>query len=81
MPVSSKVGCDVIETDSFGSTSIVLAEYNIAEQAYDLNFKAAELAKESRARLQHFRQTALGRGLNGDPPQNYLRWVTSLSST
>ena len=40
-----EVGCDVIETDSFGSTSIVLAEYNIAEQAYDLNFKAAELAK------------------------------------
>src|SRR6476659_5236947 len=41
-----EVGCDVIETDSFGSTSIVLAEYNIADQAYDLNFKAAELAKK-----------------------------------
>ena len=41
-----EVGCDVIETDSFGSTSIVLAEYNIAEQAYDLNFKAAELASK-----------------------------------
>jgi 5-methyltetrahydrofolate--homocysteine methyltransferase len=41
-----EVGCDVVETDSFGSTSIVLAEYNIAEQAYDLNFKAAELAKK-----------------------------------
>ncbi len=40
-----EVGCDVVETDSFGSTSIVLAEYNIADQAYDLNFKAAELAK------------------------------------
>ncbi|HTG92867.1 MAG TPA: methionine synthase [Pyrinomonadaceae bacterium] len=41
-----EVGCDVVETDSFGSTSIVLAEYNIADQAYDLNFKAAELAKK-----------------------------------
>src|SRR5712691_4441874 len=40
-----EVGCDVVETDSFGSTSIVLAEYNIAEKAYDLNFKAAQLAK------------------------------------
>ncbi|PWT87659.1 MAG: methionine synthase [Blastocatellia bacterium] len=39
------VGCDVIETDSFGSTSIVLAEYDIADKAYELNFKAAELAK------------------------------------
>jgi 5-methyltetrahydrofolate--homocysteine methyltransferase len=41
-----EVGCDVIETDSFGSTSIVLAEYDIADQSYTLNFKAAELAKK-----------------------------------
>src|SRR5437763_9423247 len=39
------VGCDVVETNSFGSTSIVLNEYNIAHLAYELNFKAAELAK------------------------------------
>jgi 5-methyltetrahydrofolate--homocysteine methyltransferase len=39
------VGCDVVETNSFGSTSIVLAEYNIAHLAYELNFKAAELAR------------------------------------
>ncbi|HEY0546315.1 MAG TPA: methionine synthase [Pyrinomonadaceae bacterium] len=39
------VGCDVVETNSFGSTSIVLAEYNIADMAYELNFKAAELAR------------------------------------
>jgi 5-methyltetrahydrofolate--homocysteine methyltransferase len=40
-----EVGCDVVETNSFGSTSIVLAEYNIAHLAYDLNFQAAELAR------------------------------------
>src|SRR5256886_4740226 len=40
-----EVGCDVVETDSFGSTSIVLAEYQIAHLAYDLNKKAAKLAK------------------------------------
>src|SRR5437763_2657623 len=39
------VGCDVVETNSFGSTSVVLNEYNIAHLAYELNFKAAELAK------------------------------------
>ncbi len=39
-------GCDVVETDSFGSTSIVLAEYDLAGQAYELNRRAAELAKE-----------------------------------
>jgi 5-methyltetrahydrofolate--homocysteine methyltransferase len=39
------VGCDVIETNSFGGTSVVLAEYQIPQMAYELNFKAAELAK------------------------------------
>src|SRR5215831_3710838 len=41
-----EVGCDVVETDSFGSTSIVLAEYGIAEKAYELNVKAAQLARQ-----------------------------------
>ena len=40
-----EVGCDVIETDTFGAASIVLAEYDIAHLAYELNFKAAQLAR------------------------------------
>lgn len=39
-------GADVIETNSFGSTSIVLNEYNIGELDYELSRKAAELAKQ-----------------------------------
>ncbi|MBW4585819.1 methionine synthase [Aetokthonos hydrillicola Thurmond2011] len=38
-------GADVIETDTFGSTSIVLAEYDLADKTYYLNKTAAELAK------------------------------------
>lgn len=38
-------GADVIETDTFGGASIVLAEYDLADRAYELNKKAAELAK------------------------------------
>ncbi|MGA2624384.1 MAG: methionine synthase [Bacteroidota bacterium] len=38
-------GCDVIETDSFGSTPIVLAEYGLADRAYSLNLEAARLAR------------------------------------
>ncbi|MCD8488357.1 MAG: methionine synthase [Desertifilum sp.] len=38
-------GADVIETDTFGATSLVLAEYDLGDKAYDLNKKAAELAK------------------------------------
>lgn len=40
-----EVGCDVVETDSFGGASIVLAEYGIADKAYELNVKAAQLAR------------------------------------
>ena len=40
-----EAGADVVETDSFGSTSIVLAEYGIADKAYDLNFRAAQIAR------------------------------------
>lgn len=41
-----KVGCDVIETDSFGGSPVVLAEFGLADRAYELNFKAAKLARE-----------------------------------
>jgi 5-methyltetrahydrofolate--homocysteine methyltransferase len=40
-----EVGADVIETDTFGASSIVLAEYNLQNLAYELNKEAAELAK------------------------------------
>jgi 5-methyltetrahydrofolate--homocysteine methyltransferase len=39
------VGCDVIETNSFGGSEVVLREFGIADKAYDVNRKAAELAK------------------------------------
>lgn len=40
-----EIGCDVIETNSFGGSEVVLAEFGIAEKTYDVNKKAAELAK------------------------------------
>lgn len=42
-------GADVIETDTFGAASIVLAEYDLADRAYELNKLAAELAKQCTA--------------------------------
>jgi 5-methyltetrahydrofolate--homocysteine methyltransferase len=40
-----EVGCDVIETNSFGATPVVLAEYGIADRAYELSRLSAELAR------------------------------------
>jgi len=41
------VGVDALETASFGSFSTVLTEYDIPEQAYELNVAAARLARET----------------------------------
>ena len=39
-------GCDVIETDTFGAASVVLAEYGLEDHAFALNKRAAELARD-----------------------------------
>jgi 5-methyltetrahydrofolate--homocysteine methyltransferase len=44
-----EAGCDVIETDTFGAASIVLAEYGLEDQAFAINLRAAELAREMAA--------------------------------
>ncbi|NNN19912.1 MAG: methionine synthase [Acidimicrobiaceae bacterium] len=41
-----KVGVDAIETNTFGAFPLVLAEYGIADKTYEINLKAARLAKE-----------------------------------
>ena len=42
-----EAGSDVVETNSFQSSRIVLAEYGIADRSYELSFKAAELARQA----------------------------------
>ena len=42
-----EAGADVIETDTFGGTALVLAEYDLADRAYELNKKAAMLARKA----------------------------------
>ncbi len=46
-----EVGCDVIETDTFGSSRIVLAEYQLEDKTRELNIVAAQLAKEVAAQF------------------------------
>ena len=41
------VGCDAVETNSFGSNRIVLAEYGLEDKAFELNEKAAKLARKA----------------------------------
>ncbi len=40
------VGCDVVETDTFGGTSIVLGEFGLADRVAEINLAAVKVAKE-----------------------------------
>ncbi len=41
-----EAGADIIETNSFGSTPLVLGEYGLAEQAREISRAAAEIARD-----------------------------------
>jgi len=45
-----EAGCHVIETNTFGASSIVLDEYDIADKAYEINKNAALIAKKAAAK-------------------------------
>src|SRR5215813_163201 len=40
-------GADIVETDTFGGTPLVLGEYGLAAEAHELNKRAAELAQKA----------------------------------
>ncbi|WP_339783251.1 methionine synthase [Paenibacillus sp. FSL R7-0313] len=40
-----EAGADLIETNTFGATSVVLAEYDIQDRAREINLEAARIAK------------------------------------
>jgi 5-methyltetrahydrofolate--homocysteine methyltransferase len=41
------VGCDVVETNTFGATRIVLGEYDLEDRVREINLAAIELAREA----------------------------------
>src|SRR5881398_1312246 len=41
------VGCDVVETDTFGAARVVLAEYDLQDRVTEINIAAAKVAREA----------------------------------
>ncbi len=42
-----EVGCDAVETDTFGGSALTLAEFGLEDRTRELNAKAARLAREA----------------------------------
>ena len=41
-----QVGCDVVETNTFGATRVVLGEYDLQDKVAEINIAAAKIARE-----------------------------------
>ena len=41
-----RVGCDIVETNTFGGSRIVLTEFELPDKVREINVKAAQLARE-----------------------------------
>lgn len=42
-----KAGADIIETNTFSATTVAMADYDMQELAYELNYESAKVAKEA----------------------------------
>ena len=47
-----EAGADIIETNTFNSTSIAMADYHMESLAYELNYEAAKLARNTADQIQ-----------------------------
>jgi 5-methyltetrahydrofolate--homocysteine methyltransferase len=60
-----KAGCDIVETNTFGGTPLVLDEYGLGSKTYEINLKATQLARQeadrfSKNSVQRFVAGAIG---------------------
>ncbi len=46
-----EAGCDIVETNTFGATPMVLGEYGLQDQCHAINRRAAELARAAAAKF------------------------------
>ena len=60
-----EAGADVVETNTFGGTPIVLAEFGLQDHAREINRRAAEIAREAAARFTTLEKPRLVAGSIG----------------
>ena len=72
-----EVGSDIVETNTFNSTSIAMADYRMESLAYEINLESARLARQAADEYtaKNTRKTALCGGCAG-PYQSHSFNVT-----
>ncbi len=48
-----EAGSDIVQTNTFGGSPITLGEFGLQDEAFELNKRAAELAREAIAEFAH----------------------------
>ena len=59
------VGTDIIETNTFNSTSVALADYNLQDYAYEINLHAAQVARKAADKFNSIEQPRFVAGAIG----------------
>lgn len=65
-------GADIAETNTFGATSIVLAEYDLAHKTLDINRAAAQIAREAARHYGDGARSCFVAGSMGPTTKNIL---------
>ncbi len=55
-----QAGADIVETNTFSSTSIAMADYNMESLVHELNYQSAKIAKEVAAEFSDFPRFVAG---------------------
>jgi len=68
-------GADIIETNTFSSTAIAMADYEMQSLAYELNVAAAKCARAAIDEYLHDSQTSLRAERSNTTPDSRLKFV------
>src|SRR5947199_5250736 len=77
-----EVGADVIETNTFGATSIVLGEYDLQDKVREINIAAVKLAREAARSFNCGRRFVAGSigPTTKLPSLNHISWDAMLAA-
>ena len=79
-----RVGCDIVETNTFGGTSLVLGEFDLRDRVREINLAAAKLARDAADQFSTTERPRFVAGSMGPttklPSLGHIGWDAMLES-